>query len=179
MGEIRNEWVKAPAGKKVAAFIVLAIGAFYFIVAMTSHDTSDDVDTAMVAFCDGVFEESMTYLSSAGVSSEGKAWARQTLDTWPEQYQDKCDRKFIEEMASGAVDARMGAQSSSSSSPSRPTVNADECERRIATMADLDIDSQSKADNIDSIRIDCDLPPLQQTPFWAQAWERHQAGTSP
>ena len=48
-----------------------------------------------------------------------------------------------------------------------------ECERSIAAQMDLDIDKQSKADNIDSIRIDCDMPPLQDTPFWQEAWRVH------
>ena len=38
------------------------------------------------------------------------------------------------------------------------------CEQRIASIMDLDIDEQSKADNIDSIRIDCNMPPCRTVP---------------
>jgi hypothetical protein len=56
-----------------------------------------------------------------------------------------------------------------------------ECERDIAAWMDMDVDEQSRADSIDSIRIDCNMPPLQDDPFWQEAWQRHleETGQTP
>jgi hypothetical protein len=152
--------------------LVAALLTSQAVASHRAHQAKAQAKARTVARCQQIDKKALEYVNPSGVSAGGKEWAQNTLAAWPADLKCSSTQDFLKEMASGALDARLSRQAN----PTAAAPDAADCERRIAALMDLDIDEQSRRDNVDAVRIECDMPPLQQDPFWQEAWQRHQRG---
>lgn len=166
-----SKWTSRIAIGFVAGILIVGLIAAN-VARRIDNDNREDLRQAQVAACDALHEAAMEHLGTSGAGAGGRAWAKERLANWPDAAAlGDCyyTRTFVQEIADGVVDRRIAE----AAKPPETGSGTLTCEQRLAAMMDLDIDIQSRRDNVDSIRIDCNLPPLQQDPFWQEAWQRH------
>jgi hypothetical protein len=151
------------------AISLLVLGALGSCVVGNNHDASR-MDRAVAYTCQVWVKAAKEHPGELSVMAPDSTGLDQSeIDKRVEAQCGDSKRAWEDWAASQST-----APSPTTESPSAATSpDQADCEQRIAAMMGLAIDEQSKADNIDSIRIDCNMPPLQSSPFWQEAWRIH------